>query len=202
MGGRRSGTVVRELLLTQARDAFAHEGYAAATTRDIAERAGIAEALISRYCGSKDELFRWAVLEPARGIAAELAWSPRAGEDPVAAWSRHVVDLVQAHRDVLTALFHRGVCLPSDTEVSGEMHAVAADIFSALDAGAAAATGRPMAPGWSSARAAFAMILSVVALEGPMFGPRNLSAEQIEHLVAWVAHGESGATRREMLGTA
>ncbi|MBD0711640.1 TetR family transcriptional regulator [Streptomyces sp. CBMA291] len=43
-------------MLDAARDLFAERGYEAATVRDIAERAGVNQALIFRYFGSKQGL--------------------------------------------------------------------------------------------------------------------------------------------------
>lgn len=59
------------MLLVAAREVFLEGGLGAARTKDIAERAGIAEAMIYRFFDSKDELFEAAVLEPLEQILAK-----------------------------------------------------------------------------------------------------------------------------------
>src|SRR5207344_2664777 len=61
---RVTGADRRRLILSGARDAFLASGYAGARTKDIAERAGITEAVIYRHFASKEELFEEAILSP------------------------------------------------------------------------------------------------------------------------------------------
>lgn len=61
---RRPPGHIQELLLQSARQSFAAKGYARSTTRDIAERAEVAETLLFRKYGSKANLFGEAVLLP------------------------------------------------------------------------------------------------------------------------------------------
>lgn len=53
----RNATITRASILEAARKRFAREGYDGASLREIAADAGVDAALISRYFGSKDELF-------------------------------------------------------------------------------------------------------------------------------------------------
>ena len=62
----------RELILAAARRVFLDAGYAGARTRQIAEEAGITEALLYRFFPSKEEIFRAAVHEPLEKFVAEL----------------------------------------------------------------------------------------------------------------------------------
>jgi AcrR family transcriptional regulator len=55
---------VRPLLLESARQLFEEKGYARATTREITQRAGVAETLLFRNFGSKANIFAEAVLLP------------------------------------------------------------------------------------------------------------------------------------------
>jgi AcrR family transcriptional regulator len=57
---RRPKGEPRRLLVESATYLFNERGYAA-STRDIAERAGVSETLMFRYFGSKAELFRLAI---------------------------------------------------------------------------------------------------------------------------------------------
>jgi AcrR family transcriptional regulator len=61
---RRAPGEGRVLLLRAAREVFSEVGYADATTRGIADRAGIAEALLFRNFGNKAALFEEAALGP------------------------------------------------------------------------------------------------------------------------------------------
>lgn len=61
---RRSSEQVRELIAGAARVTFAEHGFAGATTRDIAQRAGVGEVLIFRHFGSKADLFEQVVFAP------------------------------------------------------------------------------------------------------------------------------------------
>ncbi|KQY58196.1 hypothetical protein ASD11_00560 [Aeromicrobium sp. Root495] len=55
---------MRALVLAAAVDVFAEKGLAGATTREIAERAGVGEPTMFRIYGSKERIFEAAVLAP------------------------------------------------------------------------------------------------------------------------------------------
>ena len=79
--GRRPGpTTTREAIAEAARRQFAELGYDRATLRGIAGEAGVDAALVVRFYGSKDALFREVmVLPPAITEAfTALADGPRA----------------------------------------------------------------------------------------------------------------------------
>jgi AcrR family transcriptional regulator len=79
--GRRPGpTTTREAIVAAARRQFAELGYDRATIRGIAGEAGVDAALVVRFHGSKDALFREVMaLPPAVAEAMErLADGPRA----------------------------------------------------------------------------------------------------------------------------
>jgi AcrR family transcriptional regulator len=65
---RRPPGEARRLLLEAAHDVFTTKGYANASTREVAERAGVAEGLLFRHFGTKAQLFAEAVLEPFNGF--------------------------------------------------------------------------------------------------------------------------------------
>lgn len=58
----RNAAATRAAILEAARKRFAREGYDGASLREIASGAGVDAALISRYFGSKDELFAEVVM--------------------------------------------------------------------------------------------------------------------------------------------
>jgi AcrR family transcriptional regulator len=55
---------VRTQLLAAARDLFTANGFAGTSTRQIADHAGVSEALLFRHFGTKAKLFELAMLEP------------------------------------------------------------------------------------------------------------------------------------------
>lgn len=58
----RNAAQTRAKILKAAQDAFAERGYAGTTIRDIAGKAGVASSLLSRYFGSKADLFEEALV--------------------------------------------------------------------------------------------------------------------------------------------
>src|SRR5438445_10287301 len=87
---RRSPQEVRELLLDAARQTFAARGYARSSTREIADAAGVSEALLFRHFGTKAKLFELAILNASAacreayvdGRLAELTDTPPTPEVP------------------------------------------------------------------------------------------------------------------------
>lgn len=57
----RNAAATRAAILLSARGRFAREGYDGASLREIAADAGVDAALVARYFGSKEELFREAL---------------------------------------------------------------------------------------------------------------------------------------------
>ena len=67
-GGRAfdRGVLAREQLIAHATRIFSTKGYAAATTREICEAAGVNVAAIHYYFGDKEGLYRTALLRPIK----------------------------------------------------------------------------------------------------------------------------------------
>ena len=61
---RMDGAARRTHLLDAARRRFADDGYHSTTMSSIAQQAGVSEPLLFKHFGSKEELFRHAVVEP------------------------------------------------------------------------------------------------------------------------------------------
>ncbi len=74
---RRSGNEVRALIAAAARAVFAERGFAGATTREIADRAGASEVLIFRYFGSKATLFEEIIVAPFDKLIGDFLDSHR-----------------------------------------------------------------------------------------------------------------------------
>lgn len=55
---RSDGQTTREAILAAAMEVFSEKGFDGASTRDICSRAGVNNALLNRYYGTKDNLYR------------------------------------------------------------------------------------------------------------------------------------------------
>lgn len=64
----RNAAATRAAILAAARARFAHDSYENVGVRDIASRAGVDAALVSRYFGSKEELFAEVLRCGKRGL--------------------------------------------------------------------------------------------------------------------------------------
>lgn len=115
---RRAPGVARELLLAAAHDEFDAHGYARASTRAIAERAGVAEPLLFRHFGSKAGLFNEVVFGPIRNFMLEWEeFNAKAGTkyDPETLAKRFVgglYDLLKANRGLMVTYFATHVFEP------------------------------------------------------------------------------------------
>lgn len=70
---RMSAEQRREQLLESARAVFLRAGASGTRTKDIAEEAGVSEAMLYQHFSSKQEIFQAAVLEPLERLVGELA---------------------------------------------------------------------------------------------------------------------------------
>ena len=108
----------RERLLSAAREVFIASGLRGARTKDIAERAGVAEGLIFKNFGSKEGLFEAAVLEPLEIVLGEMAGY--AGEFGTTSGAGRARDSERFHAHILTTMMEvaplLGVALFSDRE--------------------------------------------------------------------------------------
>ncbi|MGV0735051.1 TetR/AcrR family transcriptional regulator [Mycobacterium syngnathidarum] len=108
---RRSGTEIRSRLLEAAQELFAMRGYAGTSTKEISQRAEVAEILLFRHFGNKAGLYEEAVLSPFEKFAEEYAatWAGhRIGEKPLESALRDYVAMLYeffaSHRSLLLAL--------------------------------------------------------------------------------------------------
>jgi len=63
----------RAAILEVAREAFIRDGYRSATALSIAREAGVSEGLVLKHFGTKEQLFRCAVIEPLLAIIDQEA---------------------------------------------------------------------------------------------------------------------------------
>jgi AcrR family transcriptional regulator len=71
VGRRRDATATKAALLSAARELFIERGFDHTTVRDIAALAGANQALLFRYFGSKEALFRAAMTNQGHQLLAE-----------------------------------------------------------------------------------------------------------------------------------
>lgn len=200
---RRTTAELRAQVLTTAGEVFAERGFDAATTREIATRAGVAEPLIFRHFGSKASLFDEAVLTPFREFAdtygrrveRELAQLDRRGApkaDLARAFVEGLYDCVDAQRPLLQAMVRSGWVL--DGPDTSDRDAALAGLFADFRRIASSGIDRI---GLRSrdvdfvVRFAFGLVFSTVVLDDWVFaGARRPSrARLIEELTAFVLYG-------------
>ena len=70
---RQDGAATREAILAAATEEFADKGFALASAREICRRAGANSALLSRYFGSKEALYRLVAKRLFGDLGAPLA---------------------------------------------------------------------------------------------------------------------------------
>lgn len=88
---RRDSAATKQLLLDAARRRFAADGYAATFIRDIATDAGVNVALIARYFGNKEGLFRACLAGSADDLERSVAEDVTIDQLP-AVMARHLTD--------------------------------------------------------------------------------------------------------------
>ncbi len=108
---RRPRGAPRRLLLDAARDLFARQDYRSTTTREIAEKAGVAEHLLFRQFGSKAALFREALVVPFTSFVDDFHQTWRSvvpeetDEDELAEqFIGALYDLIVEHRGLVMTL--------------------------------------------------------------------------------------------------
>jgi AcrR family transcriptional regulator len=101
----------KPLLLDAAREVFALRGFRGARTKEIADKAGVSEALLYRHFGSKAGLFEEAILEPVNSFVGEFVerwrteWDQsRPFHETVGAFMEGMYDLMREHRSAVLAL--------------------------------------------------------------------------------------------------
>jgi AcrR family transcriptional regulator len=101
------------LILDTALKAFSQYGFDGASTRSIANEAGVNQGLIPYYFGSKQKLWREAVdrafaaLDDAMG-GFDPVRSAEAGSDEMARWIRRYVAFVAAHPEFVCLMNEEG----------------------------------------------------------------------------------------------
>ena len=91
---RVDGIETREAILAAAQEEFAEKGFELASAREICRRAGVNSALLSRYFGSKEDLYRIVAKKLFGDLGAPLAaHHEKAGDE--ASWRAAVREWVE-----------------------------------------------------------------------------------------------------------
>lgn len=191
---RRTGEEVRSRLIEAARDVFAERGYAGASTREIAQRAEVAEVLLFRHFGNKAGLFDEAVLEPFERFVEE--WGNR--------WSRRglrgesVEELARDYIDLLYGFLEENRQLVIALLAARAHHPTAAarldELFRRLEKTVregAAENSLPTRDPTITVRLTFGMVLSAVVHAEILFpaGSPLTRGEMIDELTRYMLNG-------------
>ena len=117
---RRPSAEIRPAILKAAHEVFTEKTYSAARTKTIAERANVAENLIFDHFGSKQALFREAILAPVEDFLSSWAetvstanWGERSAEVELSEYLTALITMLLRERRVLAAYFG-SISLDSD----------------------------------------------------------------------------------------
>lgn len=200
---RRSTETVRRLILEAARELFAERGYAGATTREIAQRAGTNEVLLFRHFTSKAQLFEQTVFEPCQAFIREFsaAYPPTPMHTSIETAREFVGGLyrvLRENRRLIMALMAASLYEPEVSRSLGQLDALR-DYFhqaeeyvrrEGSDSALGVATG---------VRLSMALVAATVLFGEWMFSGDDRIDEEamIENLSAFIVHGFPGAPAGE-----
>jgi len=198
---RRSSAEVRSLVLGAARELFEDRGYDNVSTRDIAARAGVTQALVFRHFGTKAELFVEAVYLPfSQFVAVYLnRWVDRRPDDQQASLNDTEVFVDGLYRILLenrkllitlSSVAGRGspdVPVRASTLLSGLLGNLEREVVRTIEARGAAA----MNPAYS-VRFTFALVYGSALLDEALFpdtGDEAARAAISEAMAGFVLRG-------------
>lgn len=182
----------RERLIAAAVRIYAKHGYLGATTRRIAEEAGLNEVTLFRLFGSKEALVEEAIrAHTLRASPATLPGSPQAPEAELTEWCRAETVRLRSARGLLRQCFADADTHPEHLqEASAAIIAAAHAVRRYVER--LAARGLVSAP--EHVDAAIAMLVSAVVADG-------LAREQLPDVYPTPADGAPAAYVRAFLAT-
>lgn len=200
---RRSPQEVRQLLLGAARSTFASRGYARSSTREIADAAGVSEALLFRHFGTKANLFELAVLDPFHGFMdayvdgrpGDITDTPPPPEVPSRDYVATLYDLLSQNRELVMALVAARayeVDLTATPELSDALDRLQGVVELELARRGLGGVDVPI-----TIRITFAMVVALAVFEDWFFPPeKRPSTERIvDEMVQFMVHGLSRGER-------
>jgi AcrR family transcriptional regulator len=197
---RRSPQEVRNLLLGAARSTFAARGYARSSTRDIADSAGVSEALLFRHFGTKANLFELAILDPFQGFMddyvdgrpADLTDTPAPPEVPSRDYVATLYDLLSQNRELVMALLAARayeVDLTAKPELSDALDRLQGVVEVELAQRGLHGVDVPI-----TIRVTFAMVVALAVFQDWLFPPEKRPSKDriVEEMVQFMVHGLAG----------
>ena len=194
---RRSPQEVRELLLGAARSTFAARGYARSSTRDIADSAGVSEALLFRHFGTKANLFELAILDPFQGFMddyvdgrpADLTDTPALPEVPSRDYVATLYDLLSQNRELVMALLAARayeIDLTAKPELSDALDRLQGVVEVELAQRGLQGVDVPI-----TIRVTFAMVVALAVFQDWLFPPEKRPSKDriVDEMVQFMVHG-------------
>ena len=194
---RLAARETRDRLIAAAQALFERRGFAASTTREIAERAGVPEKMIYRHFGSKAGLFDESFAAILRGFVDDFATRWPDATDPTRLTDltrRYVTELLtlsMRHRRMLTDVVTLGLGATGGT-VAQSRHAFDGlfDRLVALAAGEADALAMPVAESARNVRLTIGLVLATALLRDLLYAADPPETDiLVEELTAFVLHG-------------
>jgi AcrR family transcriptional regulator len=203
---RRSSEEVRSLLIEAAGELFGENGYSGVTTRQIAERAGVSEAILWRQFRTKAALFNVAVTEPIVRFLSDFVQRYRAYADRLAEtepllppehgarmFYGSLYDLFRAEKPLIMTLLAARAFDPEILEAHGAGTEPLAEIYNAVSE----FSGRVLERYGIAVemnlivRLSIGMVLAAAVLDESVFpdGPAKTRDEVVDEVVRLVFHG-------------
>jgi AcrR family transcriptional regulator len=116
----------RRLIVEAARELFAKQGYDGASIRDIARHAQVAESLVFRDFGTKQQLFEEAVLEPYHEFLASFMEKWReagvelSNEEVVRRFVTEFYNVLSQHRELVMTPVNANIYSVASINVNGQ----------------------------------------------------------------------------------
>jgi AcrR family transcriptional regulator len=197
---RRRRGEARQLLLEAGHELFARQGFTNTSTREIADRAGVAEPLLFRHFGAKVGLFREALVGPFLEFVEDFRskWdtgtlAPLDDEEIIRQFVGDLYELFQLHRGLVLTLWASDAQSLKDFAGSGIFDDIDRGMHVLQTIGTAETVRRKRRPAYDSdlnIRVLLAMIAGVAISENVRDVTLPPSrADIIEELVQTILHG-------------
>lgn len=195
---RRPSAEVRRLILEAAQALFAANGFRGTSTREIADRAGVAEVLLFRNFGSKADLYSTAVVLPLTEFLNDWIssntwdWDRADTEARQREFTAKLYEVAKANRGLIVSYLSMSVFEPEI--VAGLEHSK--DLDDVMNRLADLAGGQLERLGRSAysnprvgTRAVIGMVLAMAMFDDLGIGSRASKDEVIDEMTQMVLHG-------------
>lgn len=202
---RRSADDLLDRIVQAAAAAFARGGYAGTTTASIARKAGVTEAQLFRYFGSKSNLFRETVFKPIdqhflQFIDTHLPEldDPEVVREQTHLYTSELQHFIRDHSRMLTSLVVAQTYDVGTAHGVGKINSLGTYFDRAASMMALRVKGQAGADPRLMVRIAFASVLASVMFRDWLFPAGLASDEQIEAAVnAFITKGVAAAPAKE-----